>query len=105
MSSDHTRTIIPALGFFVSPKDGWSRLEHKIHTSKGWFNWKEAPFYLEFDKGLGNTPRAKYEKIVFEEFSFVEDLIGGFPPNISVDEGQIISREEISEEDYRQLVE
>lgn len=103
MSDSHSRTIIPALGLHVRNNDGWSYLEHKIHTSKGWFSWKKAPFYLEFDLGLGHMPRARYEKIMFEEFSFVEDLKKGFPPNISVDEDQIISREEISEEEYRLL--
>lgn len=103
MSDTHSRTIIPALGSYESPNDGWLRLAHPNHPLKGWFNWKQAPFYIEFDRGLGNERRAKYEKIVFEVFSFVEDLNGGVTPNISVDEDQIVSREEISEEDYRQL--
>lgn len=103
MSEEHMRTIIPALGLQVKVEDGWSYLEHKIHSSKGWFNWNMAPFYLEFDRGLGNTPRAKYEKIVFEKYSFVEDLRNGFPPNISVDEDQILSREKINEDEYRKL--
>jgi len=103
MTEPHTRTIIPALGLQVKNEDGWSYIEHKLHNFRGWFSWKEASFYLEYDRGLGNTPRVTYEKIVFEKYSFVEDLRGGFPPNISIDEDQIISREEINEEYYRNL--
>ena len=103
MSDSHSGTIIPALRLYVTVDDGWSRLEHKIYPFKGWFNWKEAPFYLEYDRGLGKGSRAKYEKFVFESFSFIEDLAKGFPSNISVDENQIISREEISEDEYRKI--
>ncbi len=73
------RTVLPALGMYVSKDDGWSWLEHPRHPSKGWFCWKNAPFYLEFDRGLGNSPRAKYEKIMFESFSFIEDVKGRIP--------------------------
>ena len=103
MSETHSRTIIPALGLYVSNSDGWSRLGDDINPSKGWFNWKEAAFYLEFDGRSNNNSSAKYEKILFKKFSFVENLDDGFPPNISIDEDQIVSREEISEEDYRKL--
>jgi len=93
------RETHPAMGFNVRIDDGWSRIEHKIHPSKGWFCWKDAPFYIEYDRGLGNNPRVKYEKWVFTSFSFIEDVIGDLP-SISVDESQIISKNEISEEEY-----
>lgn len=93
------RTTYPALELIINVNDGWSRLEHKIHPSKGWFCWKEAPIYIGFDKGLGNQPRTKYEKWVFQSFSFIEDVLGGLP-SISVDENQIISKSEISQEEF-----
>lgn len=96
------RSVLPALGMYVNNEDGWSELSHKIHAGNGWFCWKDAPFYLEFDRGLGNTPRAKYEKIMFESFSFVENVMGGMP-SITFKEEQIISRKEISEEEYRKI--
>ena len=100
---EHTRNVYPALGMFEKPEDGWSRLEHKIHRGKGWFCWNEAPFYLEFDSGGTKGTRARYEKWVFQSYSFVEDVVGGGMPSISVDESQIISKTEISEEEYRSI--
>ena len=102
--SEHTRNTHPALGMFVKHEDGWSELSHKIHRGVGWFCWKEAPFYLESDSGGTKGTRARYEKWVFQSYSFVENVVGGGMPSISVDENQIISKTELSEEEYRAIV-
>jgi len=100
---EHARNVYSALGMFEKADDGWSGLSHKIHAGKGWFCWKEAPFYLEFDGGGTKGTRARYEKWVFQSYSFVEDVVGRGMPSISVDESQIISKTEISEEEYRAI--
>jgi len=100
---EHSRSIYPALGLNVKSEYGWSRLEHRIHPSKGWFCWKESPFYIEFDSGGTKGTRARYEKWVFQSYSFIEDVLGRGMPSISVDESQIISKTEMSEEEYLAL--
>jgi len=102
--SEPTRIVYPALGMFEKSEDGWSGLSHQIHRGIGWFCWKEAPFYLEFDSGGTKGARARYEKWVFQSYSFVENVAGGGMPSISVDESQIISKTEISEEEYRAII-
>jgi len=100
--SEHSRAIYPAMGLTIKAEYGWSRLEHRIHSGKGWFCWKESPFYIEFASGAGKSPRSRYEKWIFQSYSFIEDVVGGMP-SISVDESQIISKTEMSEEEYLAL--
>ncbi len=54
---------------------------------------------IGFVKGHG---KARFEKWVFRESSFIEDVIGGLP-SISVDENDIISKTEISEDEFNIL--
>lgn len=97
------RITLPALGLISLVDDGWSQLEHKIWPSKGLFCWKEAPLYLEYDKGFSTGKhRSKYEKIIFEAFSFVEHIMSGMP-SISIIEEQIKERKEISEKEYQNI--
>ena len=97
-----TRTVLPALGMYLNPNDGWHIMEHKMRKSRGWFCWQDAPLYLEFDRGSDNTSRPKYEKIMFESFSFIENVTGDVP-SITFKEEQILSREDITEEEYRKI--
>lgn len=94
------RIIIPTVGYNISVEDGWSELQHKMYPSKGFFCWKEATIRVEFDKGVSpNEGRiVKYEKIIFEAFSFIEFV--GWNHNFSVIEEQIIERKEITEDEY-----
>jgi len=96
------RTVYPALTLLIKDSDGWSRFEHRIHKYKGWFSAMKAPIYIGFDKGYKASPRGKYEKWVFEQFSFIEDIVGSLP-SISVDDRQILSKEEITEEEFRSI--
>ncbi len=90
------RVTYPALDLRIK---GWLSDEHKITHAKGWFNQTELHIYIGFVKGHG---KEIFEKWIFRESSFIEDIAGGLP-SISVDENDIISKTEISEDEFNTL--
>ena len=91
-----SRTIYPALTLRFRNDGGWLQIVHKKYMLRGWLCYTDAQFCIGFDKGHSKT---KYELWIFRKYSFVEDLLNGFPPNISVDESQILSKKEITAEE------
>ena len=97
--------VIPALEFHLHADDGWSELSHRIWPSRGFFCWRDAPLYIEFEseeeeEEYPNKSKARYEKIVFQAFSFVEKFDQGIP-SFGIIEEHILERKEITEKEYR----
>ncbi len=93
------RVLCPALGLFTGPEKGFFGIEHRQHPINGWFAFREnAEFYIEFDQRIGHQPIC--QKWIFKKYSFIDNLQTQFPPQIEIDEDDLIRKEDLSKHEY-----